>query len=104
MTVSDELLGAVKRELGSTHPDEARDARFKGYIMRGVARLQEIAGGPLDFSEGNPNRGLLYEYCRYADAGALQLFEQNYRSEMVGLNLDGLLASMIQAQAADDED
>ena len=103
MTVSDELLEAVKQELSSTHSDTARDARFEGYIMRGVARLQQIAGGPLDFSEGSPNRQLLYDYCRYANSGALEVFETNYQSALLELNLVHQ-AENAEEEAADDED
>lgn len=83
----DGLLSAVKSYLNVTWQDEATDAKITGYISRGMARLQNIAGAPLDFiTEGQP-RALLLDYCRYANAQALEVFEKNFMSELLELNL-----------------
>lgn len=88
MAVPDELLEAVKSELNMTWTDAARDTRLDGYIQRGMARLQKIAGAALDFSVGSTNRQLLYDYCRYANSGALEAFETNFQSALLELNLE----------------
>jgi len=82
------LLDAVKSYLNITWQDTATDTKLTGYINRGIARLQQIAGAPsLDFVvEGQP-RALLLDYCRYANSQALEVFEKNFEAELLDLNL-----------------
>lgn len=85
----DGLLDAVKGYLNITWQDTATDTKITGYINRGMARLQQIAGVPtaLDFSEEGQPRALLLDYCRYANAQALEVFEKNFEAELLDLNL-----------------
>ena len=82
------LLDAVKSYLNITWQDTATDEKITGYINRGIAHLQQIAGAPsLDFvAEGQP-RALLLDYCRYANSQALEVFEKNFEAELLDLNL-----------------
>lgn len=101
------LLDAVKAYLHITWQDTATDSNLTGYINRGMARLQQIAGAPLDFTiEGQP-RALLLDYCRYANSQALEVFEQNFQSELLDLNLrmqapviDSLIVTIIPGAPA----
>lgn len=82
------LLDAVKAYLKITWQDDATDAEVRGYIKRGMTRLQEIAGAPLDFTaEDQDYYQLLLDYCRYARSQALEVFEKNFEAELLDLNL-----------------
>lgn len=81
------LLDAVKSYLNITWQDTATDTKITGYINRGMARLQKIAGVPLDFTKEEQPRTLLLDYCRYANSQALEVFEKNFVSELLDLNL-----------------
>lgn len=81
------LLEDVKDYIGITWQDENTDKKVTGYINRGMARLQFIAGAPLDFEKEDLPRSLLLDYCRYANSQALEVFEANFQSELLELNL-----------------
>ncbi len=83
----DGLLDAVKAYLKITWQDEATDTEVTGYINRGMARLQKIAGASLDFAGEDQPRALLLDYCRYARSQALEVFEKNFEAELLNLNL-----------------
>lgn len=80
------LLEAVKAYLKITWQDDATDAEITGYIKRGMARLQNIAGASLDFTVEDQPRALLLDYCRYARSQALEVFEKNFEAELLDLN------------------
>jgi hypothetical protein len=82
------LLDAVKLYLNITWQDDATDTKVTGYINRGMALLRHIAGAPsLDFTAEDLPRTLLLDYCRYANSQALEVFEQNFQSDLLELNL-----------------
>ena len=82
-----DLLTEIKDYIGVTWQDEKTDKRVTGYIARGVSRLERISGGHLDFeAEGLP-KTLLFDYCRYANSQALEVFEHNFQAELLDLNL-----------------
>ena len=80
------LLDDVKDYLNITWQDDKTDKKVTGYINRGIKRLQEIAGASLDFVQEDSPRSLLMDYCRYANSQALEVFETNFRSELLELN------------------
>lgn len=81
------LLTAVQAYLHKEWAGPEDLALLQGYIDRGKSRLDAIAGSPQDYDvEGLP-RALLLDYCRYADAQALEVFEHNFRGELISLNL-----------------
>lgn len=83
------LLPDVKSYLNITWQDDATDKKITGYIRRGMARLQQIAGAPtpIDFTAEGLPLALLLDYCRYANSQALEVFEKNFASELLDLNL-----------------
>lgn len=81
------LLDTVKSYLNITWQDTATDEKITGYINRGMARLQQIAGASLDFTKEDQPRSLLLDYCRYANSQALEVFEKNFEAELLDLNL-----------------
>lgn len=80
------LLEAVEAYLKITWQDAATDTEVTGYINRGMARLQKIAGASLDFTAEDQPRALLLDYCRYARSQALEVFEKNFEAELLDLN------------------
>lgn len=88
------LLDDVKRYLRINWADDDTDLNLTGMINRGMARLQDIAGAPLDFTAEGLPRALLFDYCRYANSHALEMFERNFQSELLTLHFDGRVAAM----------
>lgn len=92
ITPDEQLLSDIKNYLHITWQDESTDNLITGYIKRGEARLQQIAGVSLDFTKEDLPRSLLFDYCRYANSQALEVFEKNFESELLELNLDNQFA------------
>lgn len=83
--VNEEMLAAVRNYLDITYEDREGDEKLKGIIERGMAHLDNAAGEKQQYEvEGMP-RALLFDYCRYARNGVLELFEQNFRAELISL-------------------
>ena len=83
------ILIDVKDYLNITWDDEKTDKNLIGIIKRGMVRLQDIAGVPtLDFTEESQHRALLFDYCRYANSNALEMFEKNFVGELLDLHLE----------------
>ena len=47
--------------------------------------MDEIAGKEQDYQPEDQPRALLLDYCRYARNNVLELFEENFRSELIAL-------------------
>lgn len=86
------LTDAIKSYLHLDWMTESSDiSRLRGMIDRGKARLNSIAGQALNFDvEGLP-RSLLFDYVRYANSQALEVFETNFQSELLSLNINANL-------------
>ncbi len=93
--MADTLLADVKSYLHITWEDADTDKNLQGMIERGKARLQDIAGVPLDFIAEDFPRTLLFDYCRYANSHAVEMFEKNFASELMSLHIK----SQVEAQA-----
>lgn len=83
-----EILTEVRQYLNITWDDWALDKKLNGFIERGKARLQKIAGAPLDFRDEDLPKALLLDYCRYAYSQALEVFEVNFEAELISLRYD----------------
>jgi len=82
------LLQDIKDYLHITWNDGKTDKNLTGMIKRGMARLKDVAGvSTLDFKEEDLPRTLLFDYCRYANSQALEMFENNFQSELLSLHL-----------------
>lgn len=81
------LLNDVKDYLNITWQDEKTDSKITGFIKRGMARLQKIAGVSLNFTEEDMPRSLLFDYCRYANSQALEVFEKILKVSFWNLTL-----------------
>lgn len=85
----EELLADVRDYLHISWQDEKTDRNLTGMIKRGMARLQEIAGVPLDFMLEDMPKALLLDYCRYANSHAVEMFEKNFTAELTSLHING---------------
>lgn len=82
------LLQDVKCYLQITWEDEKTNKNILGYIKRGISKLNNVAGKEMNYLEESEARSLLFDYCRYANSQALEMFEKNFQSELLSLNLD----------------
>lgn len=83
-----ELLTKVLQYLQIENADENTRQNILGFISRGKNRLNKIAGAELNYEEEGQPSALLLDYCRYANSRALEVFEKNFRSELLDLNLE----------------
>lgn len=81
------LLEDVRNYLDITYPDYETDRKLLGIISRGKAYLDKIAGMTQDYAAESQPRALLLDYCRYARSNALELFERNFRAELITLRI-----------------
>lgn len=82
------LLEDVKNQLDVTWSDEPTDKKYAGYIAQGMAYLDKKLGEAADYTADGDARALLMEYVRYARDHALDVFENNYRSMILGVQND----------------
>lgn len=80
-----ELLDDIKTSLDVTWTDEDNDDKYVILIASSIAYLEKMAGQELDFKEDGPPLELLRERVRYARDNALDVFENNYRHEILAL-------------------
>ena len=78
------MLEEIKGYLKITWNDE--DLYIEGYIARGIDHLEGLTGTTLEFEEGKP-KSLLFDYCRYAYNNALEYFDENFRGDILRLQL-----------------
>ena len=81
-----QLLQDIKDYLKITWKDETTDKNLLGMIKRGMTHLNSIAGVSLNFLEEDSPRGLLFDYVRYANSQALEMFDINFQSDLVSLH------------------
>lgn len=84
-----ELLASARNYLDITWTDADGDAKLTGILSRGITYLDHIAGVELDYADGTSAQSLLFDYCRYVRAEALEDFAKNFQSELVRLHIDG---------------
>lgn len=85
--MQEKLLSDVRNYLDITFQDDETDKKLKGIIARGISYLDGVAGEMQDYeAEGLP-RALLFDYCRYARNNVIELFKENFQSELVTLRM-----------------
>ncbi|MGJ8756264.1 hypothetical protein [Clostridium botulinum] len=90
----EKLLDDVKSYLHITWQDENTEKNLIDAINSSKARLQEIAGVPLDFNKEGLARDLLKDRCRYINSNALEMFEKNFAMELINLHIQGQVSAM----------
>lgn len=93
------LLAAVKTYLQITWTDTATDSRITELINAGTAYLDSKLGDRGDYTSPGFARTLLFEFVRYGRDGALDVFENNYRSMILAMQHE----RMVNAYAAAEE-
>lgn len=89
--VSEKLLLDVKNHLDITWEDQATDDKICGLIASGTIYLDSKAGTTNDYEADGYPRTLLMEYVRYARDQALDVFETNYQSLILGMRDEVML-------------
>lgn len=79
------LLDSVKNYLNITWDDGATDRKISGLIASGMAYLNLKYGEEADYTQDGMPRTLLMDYVRYARDSALDVFENNYLSLLLGM-------------------
>ena len=80
----DQLLKSVKADLRITY--EYLDEHLMELIEEGKSVINETCGKS-DYSERGLEQKLLKAYCRYAFNNVSQLFEDNYRHDLLKLQI-----------------
>ena len=94
ISISNDLFNDVAIMLNYTAAERAEDInldrRIRIMIENGIARLRKSAPdlSAADFEEDGDVRALLFDYCRYDDSNATEMFGVNYASEILALRLD----------------
>lgn len=87
------LLQEAKIRLDITWDDQDTDRKVAGWIADGVSYLDGKLGGTGDYLDPGFSRTLLFEYVRYARDAALDVFENNYRNLILGMQHDRKVAA-----------
>lgn len=85
--INDELLKEILSELGySMSSSSDAKSRVISYIKDGAYKINQIAGAEVDFDTDRDARSLLKSYCIYADAHILDMWSENYSTDINGLH------------------
>lgn len=79
------MLFELKNYIGIENND--RDITLLLHLNASERYFRRICGDDFDFDADEAVKELLFERCRYADANALELFETNFRSDLIALRM-----------------
>ena len=79
------LLDDALDYLNITWDDPALRRKLALGMERGKRLLESYAGCPLDFYTPDTPQALLFDYLRYVRCDATEMFEQNYRHDLLRL-------------------
>ena len=95
------LLEDIKRHLDITWVDDT-DNKTRNNIAQGMVYLTEKLGEEADYTIDGAPRTLLFEYVRYARDSALDVFENNYRAQILAMQnkkaVERYVAKTVQAE------
>lgn len=80
-----DLLNDVKNHLRVTWSEE--DANITSLIERAKIYFKSVTGADLDFTVEGQAKHLLLERCRYVYNRSAEEFENNFRHEIINLQL-----------------
>ena len=80
------LLNEVKNYLDITWEDVPGDQKLMGMVQRGMAAIEGKIG-ECDFYGETQEKALLFDYVMYARAGEIATFWENYKSEIISLQI-----------------
>ena len=81
------LLDEVKNYLDITWEDALGDQKLMGIVQRGMAAIKGKIG-ECNFYEETQEKALLFDYVMYARAGEIAAFWDNYKSEIISLQIN----------------
>lgn len=81
------LLDEVKNYLDITWEDALGDQKLMGMVQRGMAAIKGKIG-ECDFFGETQEKALLFDYVMYARAGEIAAFWDNYKSEIISLQIN----------------
>lgn len=79
------MLEKLKEYLNITYNDNATDSMLTDAIKRGMSILDDYAGDKLNYDEEGLPRQLLFDYVRYVRSHAAEMFEINFRHDLISL-------------------
>lgn len=91
------LLDDIKNYLNITWEDEATDDKISGLIASGMVYINTRYGEEADYVQDGLPRILLMEYVRYARDSALDVFENNYLSMLIGMQSERAVAKYVES-------
>lgn len=92
------LLAAVKNYLHITWTDTETDARITEIIREGQTYLDKKRGEPGDYTVPGYPRALLLDYARYARDEALDVFELNFRPQILAMQNERKVSAYAAAE------
>ena len=93
-----QLLSDVKDYLNITYKDEATENVLIGALKRGQSIIDGYAGSEQDYSQEGLHRQLLFDYCRYVRSHAAEMFEINFRRDLINLRELAEIQATVQAE------
>lgn len=91
------LLEDIKNYLDITWDDEATNDKVSGLIASGIVCLNTKNGTEADYTADGAPRTLLFDYVRYARDGALDVFENNFRSQILAMQNETGVAAYVES-------
>ena len=85
MTNPESLIDDLKDYLCISFDDERTDRALTSSLSRGQAVIEDYAGAEIDFSQEGAEKQLLFDYCRYVRSQAPEMFEINFRHDLIAL-------------------
>lgn len=79
------MIQAVKDYLNISFDDEMTNRMLESAITRGESIIDSYAGTHQDYETEGAARQLLFDYCRYVRSQATELFEVNYKRDLMAL-------------------
>ena len=79
------LLEDIRADQDITWCDSETERKLRNQVALGMAYLDNKLGCKGDYGVAGYPRTLLFEYVRYARAGALDVFEANYLSMILAM-------------------
>ncbi len=83
----EELIEDLKLELNITWIDVDTENRLERIIKSGKAYLDEMSGTELDYNTNFIANQLLMDYGRYSYNNSLELFELNFKRQLLSLTI-----------------
>lgn len=98
MALPNNLLTDVKNYLDITWTDDALDKKIEGIILRGMKYIDTLSGNTEDYTLEEKPRELLFDYCRYARSHGLEDFKNNFKHELLSLQISRKVERYIAEQ------